>query len=163
MSPNFWSSNRCFLYILKVENINSTCSADHWNALLFISFWNFGWNVIEKVKPFCSASYLCWQVVCSNCSDNRAPLEYLRNKSMRVCDECFQKLQTGTCNFTKFVMRSGLIQDNRLQDLVICNSNNLNQNCSYFRKKTIWIKIHMYFRNKMTFCKVTTFESNSYF
>ncbi|XP_022299385.2 uncharacterized protein LOC111108108 isoform X1 [Crassostrea virginica] len=36
----------------------------------------------------------CGRVVCSNCSDNRAPLEYLRNKSMRVCDECFQKLQT---------------------------------------------------------------------
>lgn len=38
---------------------------------------------------------LVCQVVCSNCSDNRAPLEYLRNKSVRVCEECFQKLQTG--------------------------------------------------------------------
>lgn len=36
----------------------------------------------------------CGRVVCSNCSDNRAPLEYLRNKSVRVCEECFQKLQT---------------------------------------------------------------------
>ncbi|XP_048739942.2 FYVE, RhoGEF and PH domain-containing protein 6-like isoform X3 [Ostrea edulis] len=35
----------------------------------------------------------CGRVVCSSCSDNRAPLEYLRNKSVRVCNECFQKLK----------------------------------------------------------------------
>ncbi|XP_062613414.1 uncharacterized protein LOC134275178 [Saccostrea cucullata] len=35
----------------------------------------------------------CGRVVCSNCSDNKAPLEYLRNKPVRVCDECFEKLR----------------------------------------------------------------------
>ena len=39
---------------------------------------------------------VCFQVVCSSCSDNKAPLEYLRNKPARVCNECFQKLHTGT-------------------------------------------------------------------
>lgn len=36
----------------------------------------------------------CGRVVCSSCSDNKAPLEYLRNKPARVCNECFQKLHT---------------------------------------------------------------------
>lgn len=36
----------------------------------------------------------CGRVICSSCSDNKAPLEYLRNKPARVCNECFQKLVT---------------------------------------------------------------------
>ncbi|XP_052071932.1 FYVE, RhoGEF and PH domain-containing protein 6-like isoform X3 [Mytilus californianus] len=36
----------------------------------------------------------CGRVICSTCSDNRAPLEYLRNKPARVCNECFIKLKT---------------------------------------------------------------------
>ncbi|XP_063407812.1 FYVE, RhoGEF and PH domain-containing protein 6-like isoform X3 [Mytilus trossulus] len=36
----------------------------------------------------------CGRVICSTCSDNRAPLEYLRNKPARVCNECFHTLKT---------------------------------------------------------------------
>ena len=32
------------------------------------------------------------QVVCGNCSDNKAKLRYLKYKEGRVCDECFRKL-----------------------------------------------------------------------
>lgn len=34
----------------------------------------------------------CGKVVCSNCSANRAPLQYLKFQSARVCDGCFSKL-----------------------------------------------------------------------
>ncbi|KAK7079185.1 FYVE, RhoGEF and PH domain-containing protein 5 [Halocaridina rubra] len=35
----------------------------------------------------------CGKVVCDHCSANRAPLQYKRNQSMRVCDRCFEVLQ----------------------------------------------------------------------
>lgn len=35
----------------------------------------------------------CGRVVCSACSSNRAPLVYLKFKSARVCDECFDLLK----------------------------------------------------------------------
>ena len=34
----------------------------------------------------------CGKVVCSACSQNKAPLPYLKNRTARVCDECFDKL-----------------------------------------------------------------------
>ncbi|XP_054153190.1 FYVE, RhoGEF and PH domain-containing protein 6-like [Oppia nitens] len=36
----------------------------------------------------------CGRVVCSGCSENRAPLPYMKNQNARVCDECFQILRT---------------------------------------------------------------------
>lgn len=36
------------------------------------------------------------QVVCGPCSGNQAPLQYLKNDSARVCDECYQYLLEGT-------------------------------------------------------------------
>ncbi|CAG5115277.1 unnamed protein product, partial [Candidula unifasciata] len=35
----------------------------------------------------------CGRVVCSNCSDNKAPLRYLKFEPARVCDHCFEKLK----------------------------------------------------------------------
>lgn len=35
----------------------------------------------------------CGKVVCDHCSANRAPLQYKRNQSVRVCDRCFEVLQ----------------------------------------------------------------------
>lgn len=35
----------------------------------------------------------CGKVVCDNCSANRAPLHYKKNKVARVCDTCFEVLQ----------------------------------------------------------------------
>ncbi|XP_071084148.1 FYVE, RhoGEF and PH domain-containing protein 6-like isoform X2 [Haliotis cracherodii] len=35
----------------------------------------------------------CGRVVCGYCSDNKAPLRYLKYKSARVCDDCFEKLE----------------------------------------------------------------------
>ncbi|XP_046357623.2 FYVE, RhoGEF and PH domain-containing protein 6-like isoform X4 [Haliotis rufescens] len=35
----------------------------------------------------------CGRVVCGYCSDNKAPLRYLKYKSSRVCDDCFEKLE----------------------------------------------------------------------
>lgn len=35
----------------------------------------------------------CGRIICSQCSDNRAPLRYLQNKPARVCDQCFDTLQ----------------------------------------------------------------------
>ena len=37
----------------------------------------------------------CGQVVCSNCSANKAPLRYLEFDSARVCDTCFDILEKG--------------------------------------------------------------------
>lgn len=34
----------------------------------------------------------CGKVVCSACSQNKAPLHYLKNRTARVCDQCFDKL-----------------------------------------------------------------------
>jgi FYVE, RhoGEF and PH domain containing 5/6 len=34
----------------------------------------------------------CGKVVCGACSANKAPLPYLKNRSVRVCDECYEKL-----------------------------------------------------------------------
>ncbi|XP_064114383.1 FYVE, RhoGEF and PH domain-containing protein 6-like [Macrobrachium nipponense] len=35
----------------------------------------------------------CGKVVCDHCSANRAPLQYKKNQSLRVCDTCFEVLQ----------------------------------------------------------------------
>ncbi|CAG0891550.1 unnamed protein product [Darwinula stevensoni] len=35
----------------------------------------------------------CGKVVCSSCSNNEAPLEYLKNKCARVCDYCYVQLK----------------------------------------------------------------------
>lgn len=35
------------------------------------------------------------QVVCANCSDNKAPLQYMRFRPDRVCDDCYQYLLKG--------------------------------------------------------------------
>ncbi|XP_041348475.1 FYVE, RhoGEF and PH domain-containing protein 6-like [Gigantopelta aegis] len=35
----------------------------------------------------------CGRIVCGYCSENKAPLRYLKYRSDRVCDECFDKLQ----------------------------------------------------------------------
>ncbi|CAG2181762.1 unnamed protein product, partial [Oppiella nova] len=35
----------------------------------------------------------CGKVVCSACSQNKAPLPYLKNQTARVCDECFDRLR----------------------------------------------------------------------
>ena len=32
-------------------------------------------------------------MVCDHCSANRAPLQYKKNQSLRVCDTCFEILQ----------------------------------------------------------------------
>ena len=37
----------------------------------------------------------CGQVICSNCSGNKAPLRYLEFDSARVCDLCFEALKKG--------------------------------------------------------------------
>ena len=37
----------------------------------------------------------CGQVVCSNCSANKAPLRYLEFDSGRVCDTCYDILEKG--------------------------------------------------------------------
>ncbi|XP_046583050.1 LOW QUALITY PROTEIN: FYVE, RhoGEF and PH domain-containing protein 1-like, partial [Haliotis rubra] len=37
----------------------------------------------------------CGRVVCGYCSDNKAPLRYLKYKPARVCDDCFEKLEKG--------------------------------------------------------------------
>ena len=37
----------------------------------------------------------CFQIICGNCSENKAPLRYLMYKPARVCDECFEKLARG--------------------------------------------------------------------
>ena len=37
----------------------------------------------------------CGQVVCSNCSANKAPLRYLEFDSARVCDTCYDILEKG--------------------------------------------------------------------
>ncbi|CAH1784124.1 unnamed protein product [Owenia fusiformis] len=34
----------------------------------------------------------CGKVTCGSCSDNKAPLLYLKYKAVRVCDECFESL-----------------------------------------------------------------------
>ncbi|CAL1531331.1 unnamed protein product [Lymnaea stagnalis] len=35
----------------------------------------------------------CGRIICSQCSDNKAPLRYLQNKPARVCDQCFETLK----------------------------------------------------------------------
>ncbi|KAH9487650.1 FYVE, RhoGEF and PH domain-containing protein 6 [Bulinus truncatus] len=35
----------------------------------------------------------CGRIVCSQCSDNKAPLRYLKDKPARVCDKCFDTLK----------------------------------------------------------------------
>ncbi|XP_070193286.1 uncharacterized protein [Littorina saxatilis] len=35
----------------------------------------------------------CGRIICGNCSENKAPLRYLKYKPARVCDECFHKLR----------------------------------------------------------------------
>lgn len=35
----------------------------------------------------------CGKVVCGACSDNKAPLPYLKFEAARVCDECFDALK----------------------------------------------------------------------
>ena len=37
----------------------------------------------------------CGQVICSNCSSNKAPLRYLEFDSARVCDTCYDILEKG--------------------------------------------------------------------
>ncbi|XP_059169715.1 FYVE, RhoGEF and PH domain-containing protein 6-like isoform X2 [Physella acuta] len=34
----------------------------------------------------------CGRIICSHCSDNKAPLQYLNNKPARVCDHCYTQL-----------------------------------------------------------------------
>ncbi|ESO90485.1 hypothetical protein LOTGIDRAFT_123253, partial [Lottia gigantea] len=36
----------------------------------------------------------CGRVVCGNCSENKAPLRYLKYKSARVCSECYVKIES---------------------------------------------------------------------
>ncbi|XP_068228877.1 FYVE, RhoGEF and PH domain-containing protein 6-like [Palaemon carinicauda] len=36
----------------------------------------------------------CGKVVCDHCSANRAPLQYKKNQPLRVCDTCFEVLQS---------------------------------------------------------------------
>lgn len=52
----------------------------------------------SKLKTLCFCSfevyYMCWntdfiQVVCSKCSDYKAPLEYDGNKMNKVCKDCY--------------------------------------------------------------------------
>ncbi|XP_045165344.2 protein piccolo-like isoform X2 [Mercenaria mercenaria] len=40
----------------------------------------------------------CGWVVCGNCSDCKAPLRYLKYKSVRVCDKCFKTLEAAAEN-----------------------------------------------------------------
>ncbi|KAK3770959.1 hypothetical protein RRG08_029050 [Elysia crispata] len=35
----------------------------------------------------------CGRIICAQCSQNKAPLRYLKYKPSRVCDECFDKLK----------------------------------------------------------------------
>lgn len=42
----------------------------------------------------------CGQVVCNECSLNKRPLKYLRNKQERVCDECNDKFEDNNNNST---------------------------------------------------------------
>uniref|UniRef100_T1J575 FYVE, RhoGEF and PH domain-containing protein 6 n=1 Tax=Strigamia maritima TaxID=126957 RepID=T1J575_STRMM len=39
----------------------------------------------------------CGKVICASCSANRAPLQYLKYQSVRVCFECFLSLTDGKC------------------------------------------------------------------
>ncbi|XP_013395110.1 uncharacterized protein LOC106162376 [Lingula anatina] len=45
----------------------------------------------------------CGKIVCSNCSDNKAPLSYMDNKSARVCDVCFGRLEKEFGEVSKYI------------------------------------------------------------
>ena len=48
-------------------------------------------------------------MVCSLCSDNKAPLRYMKYQPARVCDDCFDKLKKGqsfVCLFVCFYFES---------------------------------------------------------
>ncbi|KAJ8301827.1 hypothetical protein KUTeg_020814 [Tegillarca granosa] len=77
----------------------------------------------------------CGRVVCANCSDNRAPLEYLRNKPARVCDDCFEKLHE---DFEKKAGGSSVevVPDNIDQDGSLLSFSSLKERFQKIRRST---------------------------
>ncbi len=43
----------------------------------------------------------CGKVVCSECSDNRAPLKFKNYEAVRVCDQCYDELFASECNIDR--------------------------------------------------------------
>lgn len=45
-------------------------------------------------------------MVCGNCSDNKAPLQYRNFQADRVCDDCYEYLLKGKYFYSKLILKN---------------------------------------------------------